>query len=197
MTGELLAPALDYATRSAARITLADLGRPSACAGWTVADVLVHLTSSLRFLAVSLTSGAVPPSVAAAAGPVTAGALRRDLGEAAACLAAAARELRGSVDVDGVPLRCRQLVVVGAIEAAAHGWDAALGAGCASPVPRDLAARLLAELPLVLDGDTRRGVFADPVDLPEGSPVAERLLAALGRDPRAGQRFLFRAHGVQ
>ncbi len=187
MTGDLLTPALGYATGSAARITLADLGRPSACAGWTVADVLVHLTQSLRFLAVSLVSGTVLDPVATAPGPVTPGTLRRDLDAAAACLATAARDLRGrrSVDVDGLPLRCHQLVVVSAIEAAAHGWDAARGAGCAEPVPDDLAEGLLAELPLVLDRDTRRGVFADPVDLPGARPVADRLLAALGRDPRA------------
>ncbi|MFI7673042.1 TIGR03086 family metal-binding protein [Actinophytocola sp. NPDC049390] len=187
MTRNLLAPALDYASGSAARITLADLGRPSACAGWTVADVLVHLTQSLRFLATSLVSGAVPEPVGATTGPVTVGTLRRELDDAAACLTDAARDPLGrrSVDVDGLPLRCRQLVVVGAIEATAHGWDAARGAGCARPVPGDLAAGLLAELPLVLDDDTRRGVFADPVALPGDRPVAERLLAALGRDPRA------------
>jgi uncharacterized protein (TIGR03086 family) len=185
MTGELLAPALDYATGSAARITLADLGRPSTCAGWTVADVLVHLTQSLRFLAVSLASGAVLEPADAATGPVTARTLRRDLDDAAASLTAAARDLRGrqSVDVDGMPLRCRQLVVVGAIEAAAHGWDAARGAGCARPMPGDLAAGLLAELPQVLDDDTRRGMFADPVVLPGDRPAGERLLAALGRVP--------------
>ena len=187
MTRDLLAPALDYATGAAARLTLVDLGRPSACAGWTVADVLVHLTQSLRFLAVSLVSGAVLDPVVTASGPVTARTLRRDLDDAAACLTGAARDLRGmrSVDVDGLPLRCHQLVVVGAIEAAVHGWDAARGAGCARPMPGDLAAGLLAELPLVLDDDTRRGVFAGPVDLPGDRPVGERLLAALGRDPMA------------
>ena len=188
MTGEaLLAPALDYATGSAARLTLGDLGRPSTCAGWTVADVLVHLTQSLRFLAASLASGAVPAPPAAPAGPVTARTLCRDLDDAAADLLTAARNLRGrrSVAVDGLPLRCQQLVVVGTIEAAAHGWDAAHGAGRARPIPGDLAARLLAELPSVLDRETRSGMFADPVVLHPGRPVAERLLAALGRDPRA------------
>ncbi|MDQ3789272.1 MAG: hypothetical protein M3422_18760, partial [Actinomycetota bacterium] len=75
--------------------------------------------------------------------------------------------------------------VVGAIEAAAHGWGAAHGAGRALPMPSVLAEGLLAELPRVLDDDTRRGVFADPVDLPGDRPVGEQLLAALGRDPRA------------
>jgi len=182
----LLAPALDYASRSATRLTLVDLDRPSPCAGWTVADVLVHLTHSLRFLASSLVSGAVPAQVAdPPPGPVTTGTLCRDLERAAGHLAAAARDLRGrrSVAVGGVPLRCHQLIVVGAIEAAAHGWDAAHGAGRAQAIPDDLAARLLAELPLVVDGNTRRGLFADPVDLSPDRPAAERLLAELGRDP--------------
>jgi uncharacterized protein (TIGR03086 family) len=183
----LLTPAVEYASMLAAGITLADLDRPSTCAGWTVADVLVHLTESLRFLASSLVAGAVPAQVAAPPpGPLTAGTLRRDLGRAGACLTDAAGNLRGrrSVAVGDVPLRCHQLIVVGAIEAAAHGWDAAHGAGRAQPVPDDLADRLLTELPLVIDGDTRRGVFADPILLPPERPAAERLLAALGRDPR-------------
>jgi uncharacterized protein (TIGR03086 family) len=185
----LLAPALDYASTATAGLTLADLARPSTCTGWTVADVLAHLTGSLRFLASSLISGVVPAQVAEPPPrAVTVGTLCRDLGRAGACLTAAARDLRGrrSVAVGGVPLRCHQLIVVAAIEAAAHGWDAARGAGRAQPIPDDLATRLLAELPLVVDGATRHGVFAAPVLLSPDRPAAERLLAALGRDPDAG-----------
>ena len=176
----VLASALDYAVTSAAGIGLADLRRPSACAGWTVADALAHLTESLRCLATSLASGAVPCPAALPAGPVTARTLRRELGRAAVSFGAAARDLRGrrSVAVDGLPLPCHQLIVVGAIEAAVHGWDVTRG-----PVPGELATRLLDELPQVVDDTTRRGVFADPVALPPGRPAGERLLAALGRDP--------------
>ncbi len=179
----MLAAALDYAVTSAAEIGPADLGRRSACAGWTVADALAHLTRSLRCVAVSLASGAVPASDAPrSSGPVTARTLRGDLGRAAAALGAAARDLRGrrSVAVDRLPLPCHQLIVVGTIEAAVHGWDAAR----ARPIPDGLAARLLAELPSVFDRETGRGLFAGPVGLPPGRPAAERLLAALGRDPR-------------
>jgi uncharacterized protein (TIGR03086 family) len=186
----VLAPAVDYATTSAAQVTLADLGRPSTCTDWTVGEALAHLTQSLHCLAVSLASGSVPGAVAPSpARPITAGTLRRELAGAAAGLISAARGLRGrrSVAVDGLPLRCHQLILVGAIEAAAHGWDAAQGAGRrARPIPDDLAARLLAELPLVIDCNTRRGAFADPVSLPPDRPAAERLLGALGRDPRSG-----------
>jgi uncharacterized protein (TIGR03086 family) len=190
----VLAPALDYAVTSAAGIGLADLGRPSACAGWTVADVLVHLTESLRCLATSLASGAVPGPVAQPAGPVTARTLSRELGRAAVSLGAAARDLRGrrSVAVDGLPLPCRRLIVVGAIEAAVHGWDATR-----EPVPGQLATRLLAALPLVVDDTTRRGMFADPVALPPGRPAGERLLAALGREQLQPDRFLFPPGDVQ
>jgi uncharacterized protein (TIGR03086 family) len=178
----VLASALDYAVGSASEIGLADLQRPSACADWTIAEALAHLTQSLRCVADALTFGAVPPAVVPPAGPVTARTLRRDLDRAAASLVVAARGLRDRrwVAIDGLPLRCHQLVVVGAIEAAVHGWDVVDGA---RPIPDDLAAPLLAELPLVVNGDTRRGVFADPVALPPGRPAAERLLAALGRDP--------------
>ncbi|WP_410667624.1 TIGR03086 family metal-binding protein [Amycolatopsis sp. cmx-4-68] len=183
----VLAAALDYAVASAAEIGLADLGRRSACAGWTVAEALTHLTQSLRCVAASLSSGVVPAVDVPPAGPGTARTLSRDLGRAAVALGAAARDLRGrrSVAVGGLPLPCHRLVVVGAIEAAVHGWDAARGAGRARPIPGELAGRLLAELPSVLGGDTRRGMFADPVALPPGRPAAERLLAALGRDPSA------------
>ncbi|MEU5259356.1 maleylpyruvate isomerase family mycothiol-dependent enzyme [Amycolatopsis sp. NPDC021455] len=176
----VLATALDYAVTSAAGIGLADLRRPSACAGWTVADVLAHLTESLRCLATSLTSGVVPGVAARPAGPITARTLSRGLGRAAVSFAAAARDPRGrrSVAVDGLPLPCHRLIVVGALEAAVHGWDIARG-----PLPGDLATRLLAALPLVVDDTTRRGVFADPVALPPGRPAGERLLAALGREP--------------
>jgi len=180
----VLGPALAYATTSAAQITLADLGRPSTCPDWTVGETIGHLTQSLRYLAVSLTSGVVPaPAAPSSARPVTAGTLQRDLGGAAAGLIAAARRLRGrrSVAVDGVPLRCHQLILVGAIEAAAHGWDAA-----GRPIPDDLAVGLLAELPLVVDRNTRLGAFADPITLPPDRPPGELLLAALGRDPGAG-----------
>jgi uncharacterized protein (TIGR03086 family) len=185
----VLGPALAYATTSAAQLTLADLGRPSTCPDWTVGETIGHLTQSLRYLAVSLTSGVVPaPAAPSSARPVTAGTLQRDLGGAAAGLIAAARRLRGrrSVAVDGVPLRCHQLILVGAIEAAAHGWDAAGGAGRALPIPDDIAVRLLAELPLVVDRSTRLGAFADPITLPPDRPPGELLLAALGRDPGAG-----------
>ncbi|WP_103352286.1 maleylpyruvate isomerase family mycothiol-dependent enzyme [Amycolatopsis sp. CA-128772] len=165
---EVLAAALDHAVAAAAE---ADPGRPSGCAGWTVAGVLAHLTQSLRCVADALVSGTVPVPAARTSG--------RDLGRAAVALAAAARDLRGrrAVAVDGLALPCRQLIVVGALEAAVHGWDAVPS----RPIPGDLAARLLAELPSVLT--RREGLFAEPVVLPAGRPAGERLLAALGRDP--------------
>jgi uncharacterized protein (TIGR03086 family) len=187
----VLAPAVGYATAVAAQVAPADLGRPSTCPHWAVGDVLTHLTQSLQCLTVSLATGSVPAPVAPApARPIAAATLRRELAAAAASLVAAARGLRGrgAVAVDGVPLRCHQLILVGAIEAAAHAWDAARGAGRAQPVPDELAARLLAELPLVVDRTTRRGAFADPVLLPPDRPAADRLLAALGRDPGAEVR---------
>ncbi len=178
----MLAAALDYAVASAGEVGTADLGRPSACDGWTVADTLDHLTRSLRCVATSLASGAVPRVGAPRTGPATARVLKRDLGRAAAALGAAARDLRGrrAVAVDGLPLPCHQLIVVGTIEAAVHGWDA----NRARPIPGELATRLLAELPSVLGRGTGRGVFAEPVALPPGRPAGERLLAALGRDHR-------------
>ncbi|HEY3467370.1 MAG TPA: maleylpyruvate isomerase N-terminal domain-containing protein [Amycolatopsis sp.] len=175
---EVLAGALDYAVASAGRLGVADLGRPSACAGWTVADALAHLTWSLRCLSASLTAGAVRDPAAAPG----------DLAGAAAALLAAARHARSrrSIAVDGLPLRCHQVLVVGAIEAAVHGWDVG-----GRSLPDDVAVALLPELPLVL-GD-RRGLFAGPVALPPGRPAAERLLAAVGRDPARTDSFSRRA----
>ncbi|WP_410592389.1 maleylpyruvate isomerase N-terminal domain-containing protein [Amycolatopsis sp. lyj-23] len=178
----MLAAALDYAVAAAAGVRLADLGRPSACAEWTVAEALTHLTSSLCSVTAALAAGAVPPAASPRSRPVTARTVRRDLGAAAAALGAAAGDLRGrrAVAVGGLPLPCHQLIVVGALEAAVHGWDA----NPAAPIPGELATRLLAELPSVLGRGIRRGLFAEPVALPPGRPPGVRLLAALGRDDR-------------
>ncbi|MFB9683787.1 maleylpyruvate isomerase family mycothiol-dependent enzyme [Amycolatopsis plumensis] len=178
----MLAAALGHAVAAAGEVGLADLGRPSACDGWTVADTLEHLTESLRCVAASLASGAVPPAAPPRTGPVTAGTLRRDLGRAAAALTAAVAGLRGrrAVAVDGLPLPCHRLIVVGALEAAVHGWDV----DRARAIPDELATRLLAELPSVLDGGIRRGLFAEPIATPPGCGPGRRLLAALGRDDR-------------
>ncbi|MGV9363316.1 maleylpyruvate isomerase N-terminal domain-containing protein [Amycolatopsis sp. NPDC003731] len=181
-TAATLAAALEYAVVSAAEVGLADLGRPSACDAWTVAETLAHLVRSLRCVAASLASGEVPPVTPPRTGPNTARSLRRDLAGAAAALTAAAGDLRGrrSVAVDGLPLPCHRLIVVAAIEATVHGWDVRP----ARPIPDDLATRLLAELPSVLDRGTRPGLFAEPVARPPGCGPGARLLAALGRDDR-------------
>jgi hypothetical protein len=73
------------------------------------------------------------------------------------------------------------VAVTGAIEITDHGWDIAVACGRTRPVPRGLAAVLLATTPLLVPSDIRPGLFADPVPLHGPACPGDELVAFPGR----------------
>ena len=71
----------------------------------------------------------------------------------------------------------------GALEIAMHGWDISRACGRCQPIPRTLAADLLAIAPLLIPGTDRHPLFAAPVSVPPEAGPSDRLAAFLGRTP--------------
>ena len=74
---------------------------------------------------------------------------------------------------------------LGALEIAQHGWDISRACGTRRPIPRALAAGLLAIAPLLVAEAGRGPLFAPPVIPAPAAGPSDRLAAFLGRDPRA------------
>jgi uncharacterized protein (TIGR03086 family) len=77
---------------------------------------------------------------------------------------------------------------VGALEIAVHGWDISRACGPCQPIPRELAADLLAMAPLLVPGPDRRPLFAAPVPVPPDAGPSDQLAAFLGRSPHGAHK---------
>lgn len=196
----LLEQAAGYGLASLAALPAGGLGRPTPCAGWTVADLLGHLRESMAALQEATDHGAVallPP-----AGPHTgppaepAGPPAGPADPVAAVRAGAARLLAGwrrwaarpgpacvPVRVGGLPVPGDTVALVGALELAVHGWDLARACADARPIPAPLALAILRRAPQLADASTRTAMFAAPVPVSPLAAPSDRLVAFLGRDP--------------
>ncbi len=180
----ILAAALQHSLTAVAELSADDLGRSSPCLGWTVGDVLQHLQGSFDCLSAALNFGRVelgdspsPAAPAAAAVLATLTSSANSLDRATDRRAAAR-----PVVVGALPLDRDQVIIVAALEAAVHGWDASAGRGRPLPIPDPLATELLRLLPGVVAA--RTGLFAPALTVAGAVTPSRRLLAALGRDWR-------------
>jgi uncharacterized protein (TIGR03086 family) len=182
-----LLPALDHARRCVARLTEDDLRMPTPCGRWDVGDVLGHMAESLECIDGALRRGFVPSADDDGEPCLELGPLRTRLEAAARSLAAAATwrgQQRVPVMIAGLPLGRQQLLHVAALEAAVHAWDTTVAVGVHQPIDEGLAASLLSGLEVVVNAHTAEGAFAPPLACRADAPSSDRLLAALGRDPR-------------
>jgi uncharacterized protein (TIGR03086 family) len=189
---ELDRGAVALATGVVAQVRGDDLGRPTPCEGWTVRDLLRHMTAQHRgFAAAARGDGAnpgrwVPPAESdadpvgahqAAAADVVAAFAETDLDAAELTLP----------DFGGRVFPARQAMSFHAIDYLVHAWD--VGASIGLPVRPDddlLPAALDITLAVpVGDARTRPGAAFAPV-LAGASAKRDpwqRVLATLGRDP--------------
>ena len=174
------------------RVTAADLVRPTPCAGWTLADLLAHMTVQHHGFAAAVRGhGADPASWAAPpntpADPVTGYA------EAAAVVLAAFAE-DGAADrpfalpeiLPGVTFPGRQAIGFHLVDYVVHAWDVARALGLPCSLDDDVVAAALMVAINVPDGPNRRApgaAFQPSAPVPAGAVPLDQIVALLGRPP--------------
>lgn len=152
---------------------------PSPCDGWTAADVLTHVAGSVSMFAAAMGSDAQP---AAGAGPVQRWDQARSIAE----------RILGGIEDPAAPaamkLGSREMTVAFVVEAllrdvVIHAWDLARATGGDEILPPHLVTAATAALASVPGHIRRKGLYADPLDVPDGSGDQARLLALAGRRP--------------
>ena len=184
----LLERAVGYALGSAQAVTPELLSRPTPCSQWDLRMLLHHVNDSLDALHESIDAGHVGPDPARdddgqlAGNPVA--TFRDRACRLLGAWAAAGRHDR-VIAIADLPLLASTVATTGAIELAVHGWDIAWACGQRRPIPPGLATDLLKLSPLVVSDATRHPLFADPVAVSPLASPSDRLVAFLGRGPRA------------
>ncbi|WP_433078511.1 TIGR03086 family metal-binding protein [Dactylosporangium sp. CA-052675] len=161
-----------------------DLTLPTPCAGWTLADLLAHMTvQHLGFAAAA--RGESWPLERWAPQPLGA--------DPAAGYAAAADEViaafaAADLDRDAqfaelapVPIPVRRGIGAHAIDYVVHGWDVATTLGRPWELPEDV---LETTWPIAEGVPDTTKAFAAPLPVPAGASTMDRILLRLGRVPR-------------
>jgi uncharacterized protein (TIGR03086 family) len=184
---------VDSATRS-------DFDRPTPCRGWSLLDLVAHMTVQHRGFAAAARGSGADPEIWRVESVLD--AVRAD---PAAAYSAAAHDVLEAFGADGtadasfaLPEFGDGAVFPGAmaigfhfVDYVVHGWDVAASLG----VPYELPAAVVeAVLPLVLavpDGDFRTGDGAPFGPALENSSTDdfERILRHLGRNPAWAERY--------
>jgi uncharacterized protein (TIGR03086 family) len=179
--------ALETLDRIAGGITAADLGRPTPCTGWTLADLLVHQISENRAFSIALREGTAPDWQSGSLGTDP----YRDYADSVTAYLDAA-ESDGVLDRD---VTVREFgtfpgaiaVTMHLVDSVAHGWDLAKTLGVPyEQDPEAVQAALAFAQFIPADEEKRTGPdasFAPVVSLgPEASEL-DRFLGLVGRDP--------------
>ncbi|MCV7167217.1 TIGR03086 family metal-binding protein [Mycobacterium stomatepiae] len=181
-------------------VTRDDVGRPTPCGGWSLLDLLAHMTVQHRgFAAAARGAGADLENWNV---DTVVDAVRADHVRA---YADAALDVIDAFAADGTPEALFGLPEFGAgaavpgamamgfhlVDYAVHGWDVAASMGLRYELPADVIA---AALPLVLvvpDGEFRNagGAPFGPAIEPAGGDEFDRILRHLGRSPDWAPRY--------
>ena len=185
------AQAVQATVRVVSGIRPADLARPTPCAGWSLGDLLAHMTAQHDGFA----------AAAAGHGADLARWLPRQAGaDPAGEYAAAARRALAAFGADGVLdrefvlpeisplLRFSGAEAIGFhfVDYVVHGWDVARSLGQDFELAPDLLAAALPVARAVPDGEPRRrGLvpFAPGIPVTGDAGVLDQIVALLGRRP--------------
>ena len=186
-------PATSTAAQVVAGIRDDQLGGPSPCPAYTVADLLDHLNG----LSFAFTAAALKQPLEEAGPSGDASKLPADWREAIpAALAGLEAAWRGTPDAfEGttqagpIEMPAAEVALVALNEVVVHGWDLAAATG--QPYPADpeavVACRQFVEsFEPPGDADVPAddpGLFGPPVAVPDDAPELHRLLGATGRRP--------------
>ncbi len=162
------------------------LSQPSPCEGWTVRDVINHVTAGGHMFALSAAGKPLP----AMDGPVPdflgddpSGAFAQ-----AASAAVAAFDEPGAMDREitlpfgAVPAPAALAIAFG--DLLVHTWDIAQGTGNPAAIPAGLIDKAYGFYQQALTDDLRvPGVFGPTVEVAADAPAIDKLVAFAGRQP--------------
>jgi uncharacterized protein (TIGR03086 family) len=89
----------------------------------------------------------------------------------------------GSLNVMGSPTPAADVAALNIAEMVLHGWDLAAATGQAYTVSEPAAAAALQAVDANAELFRQYKGFAEPVEVPPGASVLDRVLASSGRDP--------------
>ena len=178
--------AADAAARTVANVDAGQFGWPTPCTDWDVRTLLNHL---IVWTSYSLEARAHGDSVGQdvidrdfAADPGFAADYRAQLDRALTAWSDPATWER-SLDVMGSPMPAADVAALNIAEMVLHGWDLAAATGQAYTVSEPAAAAALHAVEANAELFRQYKGFAEPVEVPPGASVLDRVLAASGRDP--------------
>jgi len=173
----------------------ADLARPTPCAGWTLGDLIGHMTTQhYGWTAAAAGHGAdlscwqPGPPAADPAGEYAAAAGR--VLEAFGDEAVLGREFALAELSPVLRFPAAQAIGFHFIDYLVHGWDVARSLGADYQPEPDLLAAALPVAQAVPGGEARKrdgAAFAPGVQVPAQAGLLDQILAMLGRDPSWSQ----------
>jgi uncharacterized protein (TIGR03086 family) len=183
----LLEPSISYALGAVAAVTPELLPRPTPCREWDLRMLLRHASESLAALGEGLGAGCLALDPGAEDADLAADPARvfRDRASQLRDAWTTPAHQRQIIEIAGCPLSASVMAAAAALEAAVHGWDISRACGQYQPIPRGLAAGLLAIAPALVPGTGRHPLFAAPVTVAATATPSDRLAAFLGRTPPA------------
>lgn len=181
----LLGPSISYALGAVMAVTPELLSRPTPCREWDLRMLLRHACESLAAFGEGIETGRVGLDPAAEHGVLAADPARAFRDRAGQLLDAwtGPGHQHRVVDIAGCPLAASVMAATAALEVAVHGWDISRACGQRQPIPRALAASLLAIAPVLVPRTGRHPLFAAPVAVAATAGPSDRLAAFLGRSP--------------
>jgi uncharacterized protein (TIGR03086 family) len=186
-TTRLYGTALDRVTAVVRAVPTDRWAAPTPCPDWSARRLLGHLLDG-QHQVLAMVTGAVPRSpvtdpaeLDALAGDAPVATWRRTAAETVATLAGVPPDT-----TVGTPLgsgTVAELLGIALVEPVVHGWDLAVATGQPAELDDEAVAALLPEVLALGRQLQASGMYRAAVDLPQDAPAADRLLAALGRDP--------------
>ena len=165
------------------------LDRPTPCADWTVAQVLLHAAGDQHAWASYVGSGSLPSYNPFDPPARPEGTVAELVDQAVSAATAAWDEVDPASDAVATPLPPVPTLPADlaagacALDAAIHAWDVAVASGQPSPLTDELAAALEPAAGAVVE-PLRGFAYAAPLAPEAGDGPAAALLRHLGRDPQ-------------
>ncbi len=165
----------------------AQLDNPSPCDGWTVRDVLNHVTGGAEMFAVCVRDGAMSDEQLVALMGDNLGSDYKGSFLKAADDAEAAFEIPGAMDrVVKLPfgeMPAGMALNIAIFDVTTHAWDLAKATGQSTDLDPEMSTVAYEVAQALIDDMRTAGLFGPSVAVPEDAPIADRLAGLAGRTP--------------